>query len=60
LAAGWPDEKVLYDAGMLRVYTAIRRLRKLGLTDVLLRRDDGYVLDPSARFDRDDVHPPSA
>ncbi len=54
LTAGWPDEKVLYDAGMLRVYTAVRRLRKLGLTDVLLRRDDGYLLDPEARFDRDD------
>lgn len=53
LVAGWPDEKVLYDAGMLRVYTAVRRLRKLGLEGVLLRRDDGYVLDPKVRFERD-------
>ncbi len=54
LTAGWPEEKVLYDAGMLRVYTAVKRLRRLGLTDVLLRRDDGYLLDPGVRFDRDD------
>jgi predicted ATPase len=53
LAAGWPDEKVRYDAGMLRVYTAVRRLRKLGLSDVLIRRDDGYLLSPDAQFVED-------
>jgi predicted ATPase len=52
LSAGWPDEKVLYDAGMLRVYTAVRRLRKLGLENVLIRRDDGYLLDPGVVFER--------
>ena len=40
--AGWPDEKILYEAGHLRVYTAIRRLRKLGLGDIIETQDDGY------------------
>jgi predicted ATPase len=43
---GWPGERVLPDAGAERVYTAVATLRKLGLKNVLLRRDDGYLLDP--------------
>lgn len=50
LAAGWPGERVLHEAGMLRVYSAIRRLRRLGLADVLVTRDDGYLLDPKVAF----------
>ncbi len=46
LEAGWPGEKVRVHAGMLRVYNALSTLRKLGLRDVLLSRDDGYLLDP--------------
>lgn len=53
LEAGWPGEKVRYDSGMLRVYTAIRRLRRLGLEDVLLTRDDGYLLRPDVPFARE-------
>jgi len=45
LRAGWPGEKMLHDAGLLRVYTSIRRLRKLGLDTCLRTRDDGYLLD---------------
>ena len=52
LEAGWPDERVRYDAGMLRVYTAVRRLRKLGLESALVTRDDGYLLDPTIAFER--------
>ena len=52
LAAGWPGERLRYDSGMLRVYTAIRRLRALGLERVLLTRDDGYQLDPEVRLER--------
>jgi hypothetical protein len=37
---------------MLRVYTAIRRLRAMGLERVLVTRDDGYLLDPEVRFER--------
>ncbi|MEZ4238740.1 MAG: hypothetical protein R3F59_21830 [Myxococcota bacterium] len=47
LAAGWPSERVLPAAGRARVYVAVRRLRVLGLEDVLLRRDGGYLLDPT-------------
>lgn len=50
VAAGWPAEKMKHEAATLRVYTTIRRLRALGLEDVLLTRDDGYLLAPSARL----------
>jgi len=46
LEAGWPGEKVGVQAGGLRVYNALSTLRKLGLRQVLLSRDDGYLLDP--------------
>jgi tetratricopeptide (TPR) repeat protein len=44
--AGWPGEAMRAGSGAERVYTSIRVLRKLGLTDVLIRRDDGYLIDP--------------
>jgi predicted ATPase len=47
LEAGWPGEKVLHDAGLLRVYSTIRRLRRMGFSPGLITRDDGYLLDPS-------------
>ncbi|MBL8740481.1 MAG: tetratricopeptide repeat protein, partial [Myxococcales bacterium] len=40
LEAGWPGEKVGVQAGGLRVYNALSTLRKLGLRQVLLSRDD--------------------
>jgi predicted ATPase len=46
LAAGWPGERVLADAGASRVYVALGTLRRLGLRNVLLSRDGGYLLDP--------------
>ena len=46
LDAGWPGERVLAEAGASRVYVALGTLRKLGLRDVLLSRDGGYLLDP--------------
>ncbi len=49
VAAGWPGEKMLPDAGAPRVYVAIAALRKLDLDDVLLTRDDGYLIDPRVR-----------
>ncbi|MEZ4449019.1 MAG: FHA domain-containing protein [Nannocystaceae bacterium] len=45
-AAGWPDERVLERAGANRVHVALTTLRKLGLRELLLRRDDGYLLHP--------------
>jgi hypothetical protein len=52
LAVGWPGERVRHESGMLRVYTAIRRLRALGFGRAVLTRDDGYLLDPTIRFER--------
>lgn len=45
LAAGWPGERVQHAAGLLRVYTAIKRLRGLGLQALLCTSEDGYLLD---------------
>jgi hypothetical protein len=47
LAAGWPGEEPLRDAGSNRVYVAISTLRKLGLGKALQRWDGGYRLDPT-------------
>ncbi len=46
LERGWPGEQVIPEAAKNRVYVAVATLRKMGLKDVLIRRDDGYVLDP--------------
>lgn len=53
LEAGWPGERVLHEAGLLRVYSAIRRLRRMGLETALVTRDDGYLLDPSVPVARE-------
>lgn len=43
---GWPGERIPYESQVRRVYTAIWTLRTLGLDNVLLTRDEGYLLDP--------------
>lgn len=43
--AGWADETLTPDTARNRVYTAIRRLRNMGLRHVLVTRADGYLLD---------------
>lgn len=50
--AGWPGERVLAEAAATRVRVAISTLRRLGLKDVILTRDDGYLIDPSLRIER--------
>jgi hypothetical protein len=50
LEAGWPNEKVLPDAGANRVYAAIKRLRNMGLRGVIERRDDGYRIAAHAKI----------
>jgi len=47
---GWPGERALPQAAVQRVYTALWALRKLGLRDLIRRRDNGYLLDPEARL----------
>jgi hypothetical protein len=41
-----------FAAGEQRVRTAIWTLRKLGLGEWLVTRDDGYLLDPAVRLVR--------
>ncbi|HEY8074000.1 MAG TPA: tetratricopeptide repeat protein [Labilithrix sp.] len=55
IEAGWPGERMRHTAGLLRVYSAVRRLRRLGLEPVLVTRDDGYLLDPNAPVARADA-----
>lgn len=45
---GWPDETLSYERTKNRVYDAVSTLRDLGLRDILLTRDPGYLL--STRF----------
>jgi hypothetical protein len=54
IEAGWPGERMRHSAGLLRVYSAVRRLRRLGLEPILVTRDDGYLLDPNAAVRRDE------
>jgi hypothetical protein len=56
-AAGWPGQRVHPEACASRVYVALSMLRRMGLRGVLIRRDDGYLLDPSVPCVRiDDLH----
>jgi tetratricopeptide (TPR) repeat protein len=48
LAAGWPGEKVIPKAGRARTHVAMSTLRKLGMREVLVNVDGGYLLDPAA------------
>lgn len=47
--AGWPGEEIHSKSISDRVYWAIRTLRELGLRDLLLTTDEGYLLDRAAR-----------
>jgi hypothetical protein len=44
--AAWPGERMLPEAARARVYVAISNLRKLGLGDIIQKRDDGYLVPP--------------
>jgi hypothetical protein len=46
-AAAWPGTRVSTKSMGARVYVAIGTLRRLGLADMLLRNDSGYLLDPA-------------
>ena len=49
VAAAWPGERILPDAATNRLYVALSGLRARGLRAWILRRDDGYLLDPALR-----------
>jgi hypothetical protein len=53
ILAGWPGERMLARAGATRVYTAIASLRRLGLRDVLLSVEHGYLLAPGVPLELD-------
>ncbi len=44
--AGWFGERAEPEVLANRVYSALSKLRRLGLRDVLVRTEDGYQLDP--------------
>jgi len=50
VAAGWPGESPIREAGLNRVYVAVSQLRKRGLRDLLQREAEGYRLDPSIQI----------
>ena len=45
--AAWPNAEMAPGRELLRLYTAIWLLRDLGLRNVILNEEDGYLLDPS-------------
>jgi len=45
--AGWPGERMSRAAARNRLHVSLNRLRAMGLAQILLTTDDGYVLDPS-------------
>jgi hypothetical protein len=47
IRAGWPGEKIQAEAALNRVHVALTTLRKLGLRDLLVTADGGYMLDPA-------------
>ncbi len=51
LEKGWPGEKPQPESGRNRVYVAVAELRNLGLRELLVRRDDGYLLEPRLRVE---------
>ena len=49
LVATWPEQRFEGSAGSNRVYVALAALRKLGLRDIVVRTDGGYMIDPNAQ-----------
>ncbi len=47
LRAGWPGERPSHESAKNRVHVAISTLRKLGLREMLISQEDGWLLDPS-------------
>ena len=57
--SGWPGERASVAAAHRRVYTAIGQLRDLGLRNMLVRRDGGYLLSPEVQVGRSAAEPPA-
>lgn len=50
--AGWPGTEIHPNSAASRVYVAIWRLRDAGLSEILLKETDGYLLDPTVPLER--------
>lgn len=48
---GWPGERLKRASALKRLRAALSTLRKLGMKDLIVRRDEGYLLDPSIAFE---------
>jgi len=48
--AGWPGEQIFPDAALARLYTTIRTLRRLGLDELLITREGGYLFSSDVTF----------
>ncbi|HWV38350.1 MAG TPA: tetratricopeptide repeat protein [Vulgatibacter sp.] len=53
-AEGWPGGGLPPEVLSNRVYVAVNTLRAMGLRDAILRRDDGYLLDPALVIEHHD------
>ena len=42
----WPDERMLHEAALNRLYFQVTTMRKAGLDAILLSTPEGYLLDP--------------
>jgi len=47
IEAGWPGERVRHEAAVNRVHVALTTLRKLGLRELLVSGEHGYLLSPA-------------
>jgi predicted ATPase len=50
MAAAWPGERVKRESAQNRVHVALDALRKLGLRDLVVRGEGGWMLDPAVPF----------
>jgi predicted ATPase len=50
---GWPGQEIDPELAAERVYWAVRTLRNLGMRDLLLTQDGGYLLDPKTTVRHD-------
>jgi hypothetical protein len=49
--AGWPDERILAAAARNRLHVTMTRLRRHGLSDLLVANDLGYALSPDVAIE---------
>ncbi len=47
---GWPGERILPHAAVMRLHQTIRSLREVGLEGILMTNEEGYHLDPAVEI----------